>query len=694
MVFVSLDYEIRNPAVPYTMNAGAVRIERTLNDIGRAEVTLPLSSTVLNNFPKNAEVEILLNGSVVFSGIITRRELSKPHGTVKLVIYEKAIKLMWTLVSVNGDYRLQYDNIPASVIAGDILNGSGFTLAECPTTYVSLRLEYAKRWKALQTLADLLGADLWVEGTAVHIGTKGTTKTLNYMGTLGKAEDVGKIANRVIILGAGDGINQAEAAAEDATSISENGLHEAAFTMRNLDDMNVGAAASQVLAVMKDAAEEVKVEAFLPDALDVEPGDYLTLNDADLGLSGTYRVKRVRISGHRASFELANREDLLSDRVNELIKNLESLGVYAQGATNLYSIQESDNADPDHPITLKIYVPPEALKINRVKLNMTVSAFRAYSKAIAGGGATTVTSSAGGGIATTTAAGGGTTITETTDAGGGYYSTKTTTSGGGVTVTSESGGSVTVTSESGGGAVKTSTAEYSGKTSKTGTSSVTLYDTTSYTATAELTYYGSTSADITLTLSDSWGASNSITQTLPPGGKMSISLTNARTSPADVTISASATTGSLSIRAVAETTHTHDVTIPSHTHDVSIPDHTHTVTIPDHDHDVTISIPSHSHDVTITLDDHTHDIEIPDHTHDITLPDHTHEIEFGIFEIDTGATVSIKVNGTTVKTGSTGETDLDITDHIVKGWNTIELTPTDLARISASVFFQVFIQSR
>jgi len=118
--------------------------------------------------------------------------------------------------------------------------------------------------------------------------------------------------------------------------------------------------------------------------------------------------------------------------------------------------------------------------------------------------------------------------------------------------------------------------------------------------------------------------------------------------------------------------------------------HSHTVTIPAHTHE--FDVPNHSHSLTI-----------PNHNHEITLPDHTHEIEFGIFELsETATAVQIVVDGNTVPVTTTSGNlidlipylDVDSSGKVNRGWHTIQIKPNKLARITAQVFSQVFLQSR
>ncbi len=122
----------------------------------------------------------------------------------------------------------------------------------------------------------------------------------------------------------------------------------------------------------------------------------------------------------------------------------------------------------------------------------------------------------------------------------------------------------------------------------------------------------------------------------------------------------------------------------SHTHTLNLSSHTHTVA-------------AHTHQVS----DHTHTVS--PHTHDIELEPHTHPLEYGIYKHNTLPTkVTIKVDGQTVPYTALSADNLDLIPYLAKdsqgnilrGAHRIEISPNDLARISAQVMVQFFIQSR
>lgn len=118
-----------------------------------------------------------------------------------------------------------------------------------------------------------------------------------------------------------------------------------------------------------------------------------------------------------------------------------------------------------------------------------------------------------------------------------------------------------------------------------------------------------------------------------------------------------------------------------------------------HNHSITVE--NHQHSVTIKP--HTHSLEIESHSHDLELPPHTHDLEYGIFQYDKMPTKhTIKVDGKVIPITSLSGDNIDIVPYlskdedgkVLRGWHTLEITPNDLARVTAVVTTQFFIQSR
>jgi hypothetical protein len=107
--------------------------------------------------------------------------------------------------------------------------------------------------------------------------------------------------------------------------------------------------------------------------------------------------------------------------------------------------------------------------------------------------------------------------------------------------------------------------------------------------------------------------------------------------------------------------------------------------------------PHHVHGITIILPDHSHDITIPSHAHDVDIPDHTHGITYGIYESTTAQGCKVYVDGVLrLSNGGTGystdQSNLDLTQWVsTAGWHYIEISSSQLGRINAAYFAQVYV---
>lgn len=123
---------------------------------------------------------------------------------------------------------------------------------------------------------------------------------------------------------------------------------------------------------------------------------------------------------------------------------------------------------------------------------------------------------------------------------------------------------------------------------------------------------------------------------------------------------------------------------------------------------------AHSFDHTHNMP-HVHDIqhehvipsmqfELEPHHHSVKIPEHTHDIEYGIFTGNRAKTVTVKVDGTEIPAENIGDgKEIDIAKYMAANddgrvtrstWHKVAFVPDELTRITANLFFQVFIQSR
>lgn len=115
-------------------------------------------------------------------------------------------------------------------------------------------------------------------------------------------------------------------------------------------------------------------------------------------------------------------------------------------------------------------------------------------------------------------------------------------------------------------------------------------------------------------------------------------------------------------------------------------------------HEHKMEVPEHSHSISIS--DHSHSVSIKSHTHSFELPDHTHEIDYGMYEGGKAGNCYLKVDGKLVYNYAK---ELNIIPYLSKDnggkiergtWHEIEIVPDKLTRINASLFIQLFTNSR
>lgn len=126
----------------------------------------------------------------------------------------------------------------------------------------------------------------------------------------------------------------------------------------------------------------------------------------------------------------------------------------------------------------------------------------------------------------------------------------------------------------------------------------------------------------------------------------------------------------------------------SHAHDIE--SHTHRF---DHWHHVT---------ATVTIPAMSFDLDA--HSHTVSIPDHEHELRYGVYEGARASSITLVVDGEAVPAEAMGtDRELDVSAYLRKNddgrvtrgaWHEIEFTPDGITRITADLFFQVFIQSR
>lgn len=529
---------------------------------------------------------------------------------------------------------------------------------------------------------------------------------------ISKSVDASTLVTRLYLLGYGEGVNQLTIREIngglpyiDADTISVYGVKKSVFVDRRFENAEALKARGQALleglkipytTYTAKAADLVQLTGDEWDKF--MPGKIVHVMDGEDGVEFQARIVNVAKADVRGrsgdvDITIANSPRDIADSINALADRQGINDLYSQGATNLYAQQFADNADPEHPAVMRVFIPNGCVRINQMLLSFRVDAFRAYEKGAAAGGGSERTSSAGGSstviaeqkIVTTEAVTGGTISGHSGDTSGN--------TGGAIT---SSGSKVTTDASDAAVSGDSSLLATDSSSSALATGSV-----EDHTHTGPEHSHGLNSH--THSFSDSYALNWGHTHSIPdPGTSVNTGGVN---SYAQKSIEISGTTGKSSGNTAnggtgntggagghshSMATHTHGM---KHTH--SIPAHSHGMA---HYHNF-----SHSHNVTAVVTIPETSINVPSHTHKVTIDAHTHGIVYGIYEGGKAGSVAIRVDGVTVPdVGAAGAAELDIVAYlekdgegrIVRGaWHTVELVPDALTRIEANLFVQTFVQS-
>ena len=262
------------------------------------------------------------------------------------------------------------------------------------------------------------------------------------MTNIKKTLDATGLANRIYALGYGEGVNQLTIAGvngglpyvEDALSIEKYGLCSTILVDTRYEVAeNLKAYAKQIL---RESAEPyvsyeigaIDLHRLTKDAFSrFRPGEIVRVIDDEDKINLRTRIVSVTKDDAQGdpgtvTVTLANKSQDIAGSISDLQSRALIGETYAQGSTNQQIYNFADNADTSHPATLKLYISESVVRINKMLLNIQFEPFRAFERAVKGGGGQT-TSSGGG---QTTSSGGGSTTSSgggsTTSAGGGQTS--------------------------------------------------------------------------------------------------------------------------------------------------------------------------------------------------------------------------------------------------------------------------------
>jgi len=177
---------------------------------------------------------------------------------------------------------------------------------------------------------------------------------------------------------------ESQETAQEGSSIAEKGVKQ----LRETDKTIVNLSTLEQVAdrELRNRHREVKSIEIRPTNPRIEDkvslGDTVYIDDGDGQLDDEYRVvgKDItrRTSGEGTVLHCANRPMRLVERLSEIERDRDTLNAHMQGSTNVDSQSFRDNCDEDNPLETNVYVPSDAVAVNKIELVMKREAFRGY----------------------------------------------------------------------------------------------------------------------------------------------------------------------------------------------------------------------------------------------------------------------------------------------------------------------------
>ena len=417
-------------------------VEENLNDLNNAELTMAVHDPVCSRIDVPASFARIWDGGIdkgYYRFEAIEREEHSERGEVTYRLQSAECTLLdsmldgWHAIGGTGVNTRTVINYILGHQAADKTGTQRWMLGDCEfEDFYEYNFEDVTLLEAIMSLGEVLlePYEFVFDSTAVpwtmHLRRRSEqpTRVLLYgrnMTSLRRSVS-GLPVTRLYGRGYGEGDNQLTIASvnggrdyldADADAVARWGIREGVHVdTRQTDPATLKAHMQQILAGCSHPSIAYEAEVIDLYRLtgeswdDVREGEKVLVVDELLGMAVTVDVTRRKkpdIEGDPGAISLLL-ESRIADTAEEINEIRERIGVrelYSQGATNMYSMQISDNCDAEHPLVMRFYVPGNVLRINSCLLTWRLERFRTY--------ATLAMSSSGGGATVSTPA---TTVTE------------------------------------------------------------------------------------------------------------------------------------------------------------------------------------------------------------------------------------------------------------------------------------------
>lgn len=423
-------YDLNMKKVAYLENVSSVGYEKPLNGLHTAQFTLPAADE------KNAEcqplrfVEIFDNGERVdLYRIMPSSAVRSPDNSS--ITYQ----CEHVLATLLDDVLFQYHTVGnaeffTNQVVDYVLQKQLTKRWQVGTIGFNHQIEY--NWENESLLGALFSIPkpfdkeyMWTWDTSKYPWTlnlveppNGVQAYIRYgvnMQGITKEEDPTDLCTRIYPLGYGEGVNQLTIREVnnnlpylDADTVEKYGIISKVWTDRSFTSAaSLKAYAQTMLNQLKIPRVSYQVDTTELYSLTKDPidkfnvGSQVRVIDEEMGVDIIARVVKVRkndVTGNTGNvqLEIANKPEDIAGSLADLSDRQRINEVYAQGATNYDSHDYADNCDPENPAVMKFFIPEGTARINKVSLSYESEEFRAYSKAVNGGGALSTSTENGG----------------------------------------------------------------------------------------------------------------------------------------------------------------------------------------------------------------------------------------------------------------------------------------------------------
>ena len=247
---------------------------------------------------------------------------------------------------------------------------------------------------ATTTTANVVDGSLLPASGNVWIGREycAFTKSVNVLTITRGTEDLNAGKLDAYAHSAGIEVVDAQytASSEEAgSSIDTNGIMENRYQDRSIIDQNtIDFLAQRLLEKYKDTGITGEFE-YTDTITTAVLGDKITITDYETN-DTTYRLVGWEYDDNMGSvFVVYQTPGTYTGQLQELEKDMDINNPYGQGATNIWQITHGKNVDNNVPLTMKVFIPSDAIIINSIKISYNVTDFEKYTGVTAGGSAHT-----------------------------------------------------------------------------------------------------------------------------------------------------------------------------------------------------------------------------------------------------------------------------------------------------------------